>query len=117
MDKKYIYEDLKDIDVRTYDWSTHIVRSLTKILKVNMKLHADKQMLQGDIFLCNHFSRFETFIPQFLIYEKTGAYSCAIASSEFFKKDSVLANYLNNIGFIPQDHQKLFHHRHLLPVR
>jgi 1-acyl-sn-glycerol-3-phosphate acyltransferase len=73
-----------------------------------MKLHADKQVLQGDIFLCNHFSRFETFIPQFLIYEKTGAYSCAIASSEFFQKDSVLANYLNNLGVIPHDHQNLF---------
>ena len=108
MDKKNIYEDLKDIDVKTYDWSIHVVRSLTKMLKVNMKLHANQQVLQGDIFLCNHFSRFETFIPQFLIYEKTGAYSCAIASSEFFKKDSVLANYLNNLGVIPHDHQNLF---------
>ena len=108
MEKENIYEDLKDIDVKTYDWSTHVVRSLTKMLKVNMKLHANQQDLQGDIFLCNHFSRFETFIPQFLIYEETGAYSCAIASSEFFKKDSVLANYLNSLGVIPHDHQNLF---------
>jgi len=67
MSTRHVYDDLKDIDVKTYDWSIRVVRSLTKMLKVNMKLHADHQALQGDIFLCNHFSRFETFIPQFLI--------------------------------------------------
>ncbi|MCF6251973.1 MAG: alpha/beta fold hydrolase [Methylococcaceae bacterium] len=108
MDIKNVYDDLKDIDVKTYDWSINIIRSLTKMLKVNMKLHADQQVLQGDIFLCNHFSRFETFIPQFLIYEETGAYCCAIASAEFFTNDTVFATYLNNIGVIPHDHHQLF---------
>ncbi|MFW5444350.1 MAG: alpha/beta fold hydrolase [Methylococcaceae bacterium] len=108
MDKKTVYDDLKDIDVTTYDWSINIIRSITKMLKVNMRLHANQKVLQGDIFLCNHFSRFETFIPQFLIYEETGAYCCAIASSEFFKNDTVFATYLNNIGVIPHNHQQLF---------
>ncbi|MDC9727713.1 MAG: alpha/beta fold hydrolase [Methyloprofundus sp.] len=102
------YDDLKDIDLKTYDWSIRVLRSLTKMLKVRLKLHAHEQALQGDIFLCNHFSRFETFIPQFLIYEETGEYSCAIASSEFFENDTIFADYLNNIGVIPHDHQKLF---------
>jgi len=108
MKEKNIYDDLKDIDVTTYDWSIRVIRSLTKMLKVNLKLHADKQGLEGDIFLCNHFSRFETFIPQFLIYEETGDYCCAIASSEFFINDTVFATYMNNIGVIPHDHQNLF---------
>jgi len=108
MDKKSDYADLKDIDIKTYDRSVKVIRSFTNMLKVNMKLHADRQVFDGDIFLCNHFSRFETFIPQFLIYEKTGAYSCAIASSEFFDEDTVLATYLNNMGVIPHDHQNLF---------
>lgn len=108
MNNKNVYEDLKDIDVKTYDWSIRVIRSLTKMLKVKMKLHANQQALQGDIFLCNHFSRFETFIPQFLIYEETGEYCCAIAASEFFKNDTVFSSYLNNIGVIPHDHQNLF---------
>ena len=108
MNKINIYDDLKDIDIKTYDWSIRIIRAFTKMLKVNMKLHAHQQALQGDIFLCNHFSRFETFIPQFLIYEATGGYCCAIASSEFFKNETVFASYLNNIGVIPHDHQHLF---------
>jgi len=73
-----------------------------------MKLHADTQLQQGDIFLFNHFSRFETFIPQFLIFEQTGAYSCAIAAGEFFEEDTVLARYLKNVGVFPHDHDRLF---------
>ena len=102
------YTDLKDIDEKMYVWSVNVLRSVMKMLKVNVKLHSNQQALAGDIYLCNHFSRFETFIPQFLIYEKTGAYSCAIASSEFFKEKSVLADYLNNVGVIAHDHPKLF---------
>ncbi len=108
MNKTPVYEELKDIDESIYNWSVRVIRSITKLLKVNMKLHANQLDLQGDIFLFNHFSRFETFIPQFLIYEETGAYSCSIASSEFFKNDTVFANYLNNMGVIPHDHPQLF---------
>ncbi len=108
MNKNKQYEDFKDIDIKTYNWSVNVVRSVKRMLKVNMKLHADESALAGDIILCNHFSRFETFIPQFLIYEKTGEYTCAIASGEFFKHDTVLANYLKKVGVIPHDHQKLF---------
>lgn len=102
------YDDNFDIDLPTYDWSVKVFRSLKKMLKVNMKLHAGNEALQGDIFLFNHFSRFETFIPQFLIYEQTGAYSCAIASGEFFKGDKVLARYLQNVCVLPNNHDRLF---------
>jgi esterase/lipase len=102
------YDENFDIDMPTYDWSVKVFRSLKKMLKVNMKLHAESEVMQGDIFLFNHFSRFETFIPQFLIYEQTGAYSCAIASGEFFKGDKVLARYLQNVCVLPNNHQRLF---------
>jgi hypothetical protein len=79
-----------------------------KLLGVKIKLHAESQPEQGDIFLFNHFSRFETFIPQYLIYERTGAYSCAIAADEFFAEDTALARYLSNVGVFPHDHPRLF---------
>lgn len=97
-----------DIDKPTYDWSVKAFRSFKKILNVDIKLHADEHMQQGDIFLFNHFSRFETFIPQFLIYENTGSYCWSVASSEFFDKDTVLAKYLRNLGVMPHDHPYLF---------
>lgn len=97
-----------DIDKTLYNRSVRVFDTVRKVLSVKLKLHADTHVLQGDIFLFNHFSRFETFIPQFLIYEQTGAYSCAIASGEFFQQDNVLSRYLQHVGVFPHDHDRLF---------
>ncbi|MEO1868047.1 MAG: alpha/beta fold hydrolase, partial [Methylococcales bacterium] len=104
------YEDQwSGMDKTTYDWSIRAFRALTKMLKVNIKLHVDSdQIQQGSIFLFNHFSRIETFIPQYLIHEATGDYSWSIASSEFFNDDSILSTYLEKLGVMPHDHQRLF---------
>ncbi len=101
-------DNWNDIDTALYYRSVKVFASVRKLLGVKMKLHADTQVNQGDIFLFNHFSRFETFIPQFLIFEQTGAYSCAIAAGEFFKEDNVLSRYLKNVGVFPHDHPRLF---------
>jgi esterase/lipase len=101
-------DDWSDIDTTLYNRSVKVFNTVRKMLSVKMTLHADTQVQQGDIFLFNHFSRFETFIPQFLIFEQSGAYSCAIASGEFFEEDTVLARYLKNVGVFPHDHSRLF---------
>jgi len=101
-------DNWNDIDTTLYERSVKVFGTVKKMLSVKMKLHADTQVQQGDIFLFNHFSRFETFIPQFLIFEQTGAYSCAIASAEFFKDDTVLSRYLKTVGVFPHNHQRLF---------
>lgn len=97
-----------DIDIEIYNRSVTLFSAVKNLLSVKLELYADAQVLQGDIFLFNHFSRFETFIPQFLIFEKTGAFSCAIASGEFFHEDNMLANYLKQVGVFPHDHPRLF---------
>ena len=99
--------DWFDINTTLYNRSVKVIGTVKKMLSVKLKLHADTQVQQGDIFLFNHFSRFETFIPQFLIFEQTGAYSCAIAAGEFFEEDTVLAKYLKKVGVFPHDHQRL----------
>jgi esterase/lipase len=101
-------QDWPDINSPLYNRSVKLFSAVKNLLSVKLELYADAQMLQGDIFLFNHFSRFETFIPQFLIFEKTGAYSCAIADGEFFKEDNVLSNYLRQVGVYPHDHPRLF---------
>ncbi len=108
MKQKTYPEDWPDIDTALYNRSVKLFHAVKNLLSVKFELHADTQMLQGDIFLFNHFSRFETFIPQFLIFEKTGAYSCSIASGEFFNDDSVLSGYLQKVGVFPHDHPRLF---------
>lgn len=108
MSKPNYPENWNDIDTGLYYRSVKIFNQVRKLLSVKMQLHADEQVEKGDIFLFNHFSRFETFIPQFLIYEQSGAYCCAIASGEFFKEDNVLARYLGNVGVFPHNHPRLF---------
>lgn len=108
MSKQPYPDDWYEIDSDTYDWSVKAFRALKRLLRVRMNLYGDEQLQQGDIFLFNHFSRFETFIPQFLIHQKTGAYSWAIASSEFFEEGDLLAQYLRNVGVIAHDHPRLF---------
>ena len=98
----------EDINTSLYNRSVKLFSAVKNMLSVKITLHAEQRALQGDIFLFNHFSRFETFIPQFLIYEKTGAYSCAVASGEFFEKDNLLSRYLKKVGVFPHDHERLF---------
>ena len=95
-----------DLEVRrsTYERSVHVFKILEKILKVNIKLHqSGNQIEDGEIFLFNHFARFETFIPQYLIYTETGALSRSVAANEFFAKDDAFSNYLLNAGAVPRN--------------
>ncbi|MDD5321648.1 MAG: alpha/beta hydrolase [Methylococcales bacterium] len=101
-------DNWSDIDTALYNSSVKVFSTVKKMLGVKIILHAGTQIQQGDIFLFNHFSRFETFIPQFLIFEQSGAYSCAIASGEFFDEDTILAKYLKKVGVFPHDHNRLF---------
>ena len=100
--------DWPDIDTGLYKRSVKLFSAVKNLLSVKLELYADTQMLQGDIFLFNHFSRFETFIPQFLIYEKTGSMCCSIASGEFFNESNMLSNYLQQVGVFPHNHPRLF---------
>jgi esterase/lipase len=108
MSKAAYPDNWYEIDKALYNRSVRVFNTVKKVLSVKMQLHADTQLQQGDIFLFNHFSRFETFIPQFLIYDQTGAYTCVIGSSEFFKQDTVLARYFQQVGVFPTDHDRLF---------
>ena len=108
MNKTQYNVDWPDIDTNLFNRSAKLFNAVKNMLSVKLELHADNQALQGDIFLFNHFSRFETFIPQFLIFENTGLFSCAIASGEFFEEDNTLSQYLKNVGVFPHDHPNLF---------
>ncbi|MHB8764390.1 MAG: alpha/beta fold hydrolase, partial [Deferrisomatales bacterium] len=77
-----------EISPAAYEWTLRTLSLFEKVLKVNVKLHqAAGQLSEGNIFLFNHFARFETFIPQYLIYRDTGAYCRSVAAPEFFEED------------------------------
>jgi hypothetical protein len=86
-------DDALQINESTYEWSVRVVTILKKILRLNLKLH--------------HFARFETFIPQYLIYQETGALCRSLASKDFFVEGSAFSSYLLNVGTVPNDHPRL----------
>ncbi|WP_170161178.1 serine aminopeptidase domain-containing protein [Methylocaldum marinum] len=98
-----------DINTSTYDWSVRVFRQIKKLLKVRITLHGSPEIIDhGHIFLFNHFARFETFIPQYLMYEARKVYCCSVASAEFFEQeDSVLAGFLRDVGVIPNNYPRL----------
>jgi esterase/lipase len=92
------------IHTATYEWTSRLFTLLRKVLAVNLKLHKRGiQIADGDIFLFNHFARFETFIPQYLIYLESGAYCRSIAAREFFVEGDPFSNYLTRVGAVPDD--------------
>lgn len=107
-----IKADLYNI-TNTYDWCVKAFRTARKLLKLNIRLHDDsdipcKQNIeQGDIFLFNHFARFETFIPQYLMHAESGVYCRSVASAEFFR-DERFASFLRSIGVVPNNMPDLF---------
>ena len=101
------------ISTKTYDWCVKAFRTTRKLLKLNIKLHDGQDegvdsVASGDIFLFNHFARFETFIPQYLIHEATGAYCRSVASPEFFEGDERFSQFLYSVGVVPNDLPNLF---------
>lgn len=91
-----------------YDLSVKAFSIAKKLLKLNIKLHDEDNLSEsGQIFLFNHFSRFETFIPQYLIHHHTGHYCRSIASPEFFN-DDIFADFLTSVGVVPSNMEDLF---------
>lgn len=97
-----------EIDTAVYDRAVRLFRFAKRFLHLNFKLHApEAEVHQGQIFVFNHFARFETLIPQYLIYECCGAYCCAIAHRELFEIDENLTRLLLSMGAIPHDYPQL----------
>ena len=96
------------INTSTYQWSVRVISIIKRLLSVKIKMHHDQgQVADGEIFLFNHFARFETFIPQYLIYQEDGSYCRSIAAEEFFSEDDAFSSYLLSVGAVPNNYPKL----------
>ena len=96
------------INPSAYEWTGRFMRFLRRVLKVNIRLHHDVgQVEDGDIFVFNHFARFETFIPQYLFWEHCGAQCRSIADRALFQSGDRFANFLRAVGAVPNDHPQL----------
>ena len=96
------------ISEQACDWTVRAISALRARLDIKVKMHHQQGQLEtGEIFLFNHFARFETFIPQYLIHQETGAYCRSVASGEFFAEDNAFSRYLLSLGAVPNSYPKL----------
>lgn len=101
-------DDRFAINKTVYEWSVRAFALLEKRLSVKITLHhADGELDAGQIFVFNHFARFETIIPHYLIYKHTGAFCRSVAASELFSGNDTLATYLRSVGAMPTKHPGL----------
>lgn len=93
-----------EINEGTYDWCVKSFHALRSNFGLNVKVHNDDgRSAQGDIFLFNHFARFETIIPPYFIHHATGAYCRSVAHHGLFEGNERLANLLRSVGAVPND--------------
>ncbi len=91
-----------------YQWSVRAFTLLRKRLGMKIETHAEPGVIEdGQIFLFNHFARFETIIPQYFIYQATGAYCRCVATHELFESSERFANVLWGVGAVPSNHPGL----------
>jgi hypothetical protein len=73
------------INETAYQWCVRAFSLVQRQLGLRIAVHdADDKIGHGQIFLFNHFARFETIIPQYVIHRATGAYCRTVATHELF---------------------------------
>jgi esterase/lipase len=91
-----------------YQWSVRAFSLVRKRVGMSMETHAEPGVVEsGQIFLFNHFARFETIIPQYFIYKATGAYCRCVATHELFESSERFAKVLWGVGAVPSNHPGL----------
>lgn len=110
MGQEYFPDIAKSLEINesACTWTVRALTALKERLGVNIKLHDPDHIVQnGQVFLFNHFARFETVISHYLIHKETGAYCRSVASSEFFAEDNRFSRYIRGLGAVPNNHPKL----------
>jgi len=97
-----------EINEALYQWCVRAFSLLRHRLGINIRVHdADGHLEAGQIFLFNHFTRFETIIPQYFIYQATRAYCRCVATHELFLGNDRFAKFLWSCGAVPNNHPGL----------
>ena len=100
-----MYDDKGYTIKGTYDFAVRTLSMVESRLGLNIKVHGkeDDLLNKGQIFLFNHFARFETLIPQYVIHKETGAYCRSVADHSLFNSSKALARFLSDVGAVPNN--------------
>ena len=96
-----------DINEQTYRLTYNGLKILLNISPLDVNIHnlGDKAA-GGSIFLFNHFTRFETFIPQYLLYGHSKVFCRSVADHQLFKEKR-LGDYLRSVGAVPSNMENM----------
>ena len=86
---KFVFQ--KDV----YKKSTKVFQAAEDYLGIKLFVHAKEGVLEsGQIFLFNHFARFETVIPAYILYKRLNVFTRTIADHNLFGVNDTLDNFL-----------------------
>ncbi len=97
------------IDTGKYDLAVKTFSRIKRMFGLNIKVHGNENKVidNGQIFLFNHFARFETMIPPYIIHRETGAYCRSVADKGLFAGNGKFAKLLHDLGVVPTNIQGL----------
>ncbi len=76
-------------------------------LGLRIHVHNPEHLVEGQIFLYNHFARFETVIPHYINHQLAGAYTRTIADKGLFGVNKKLTNIMLEGGAVPNNQEGL----------
>ena len=62
-----------------------------------------EHLAEGDIFVFNHFTRFETVIASYLLYTRTGHFCRSVADKSLFNVGAKFSDILRRVGAVPNN--------------
>lgn len=87
-----------------YEKSKKAFQAAEDYLGIKLFIHAKEGVLEsGQIFLFNHFARFETVIPAYIFYKRLNVFTRTIADHNLFKVNDKLDSFLFGAGAVPNN--------------
>jgi esterase/lipase/1-acyl-sn-glycerol-3-phosphate acyltransferase len=100
MTKDYDYT----INASVYQRIFTLFKFLEGRIGLNIKVHGSEELLkQGQLFVFNHFARFETAIPLYVLHKYANAHCRSVAHNTLFANEA-FGNFLRSMGAI--EHNK-----------
>ena len=91
-------------DKDLYDKCLKNFKAAEEYLGLRMHVHDDDNVLEdGQIFIFNHYARFETVIPVYILYERLGVFTRTIADHQLFEGNKTLYRFLCGAGAVPNN--------------
>jgi len=100
----FVAPDELRLDTETYAYYMNMVEVFGRRTGIRLHVDIDETAMQdGDIFLFNHFTRFETLVPPYLLLKHSGKMTRSVAHAGLFKVNDMLSRILRQTGGVPHN--------------